>query len=188
MKKIQVTPRLSGEAVHARTGRTWREWFSILDSAGARKMDHKDIVAYLRRNYRRLGGWWKQMVAVSYEQARGLREKYERTTGFEISVSRTMTIPVAGLYKAWRDERTRRRWLPAKHIMIRKATANKSIRFAWADRQGSVEVNFYPRGKTKSQVVIQHGKLSDASAAARMKAYWTKTLHRLRRILESSQL
>ncbi len=43
-----TAPRMSDEAVKAKTGKTWKEWFAILDKAGARKLSHQDIVKYLR--------------------------------------------------------------------------------------------------------------------------------------------
>jgi hypothetical protein len=51
------SPRLSDAAVEAKTGKTWQEWFAVLDAAGARAMDHHSIAAYL---YKQLGvpGWW----------------------------------------------------------------------------------------------------------------------------------
>jgi len=42
---------------------------AILDKAGAKKMDHKQIVAYLSEQHQ-VGPWWQQMVTVGYEQAR----------------------------------------------------------------------------------------------------------------------
>ena len=64
------SPRVSDAAVEAKTGKTWQEWFALLDAAGARQMDHKSIAAHLDK---KLGvpGWWAQMVTVAYEQARG---------------------------------------------------------------------------------------------------------------------
>lgn len=147
-------------------------------------MDHKGIVACLKEKYGEVGGWWLQMITVGYEQARGMREKHEKPGGYEISVSKTIAAPVAALYKAWQDGKTRARWLPETLIVIRKATEGKSMRITWTDRKTSLDVNFYPQGDTKSQVVIQHGKLPDAGAATRMKAYWAKALDRLKGIRE----
>ena len=70
--KPTETTRMSDAAVQASTGKIWKEWFAILDKAGARKMDHKQIVAYLVKHHK-VGPWWQQMVTVIYEQARGLR-------------------------------------------------------------------------------------------------------------------
>jgi hypothetical protein len=67
---------ISNEAVKARTGRTWPEWFAILDEAGAPVVGHKGIVTLLTK-YHRVGHWWRQMITVAYEQERGLREKHQ---------------------------------------------------------------------------------------------------------------
>src|SRR5882762_4706979 len=90
-------PRMSDEAVKAKTGRTWKEWFGILDKAGARKMSHPEIVKYLHTKHD-VGPWWQQMVTVTYEQVRGLRELHQKPAGYSISVSRTVNVPLAKLY------------------------------------------------------------------------------------------
>ncbi len=92
MPTTQVATKVAGigdAAVQAKTGKTWAQWCQVLDRAGARKMNHTAIATYL---YDELGvpGWWCQMVAVGYEQARGLREKHQTPTGYEISVSKTL--------------------------------------------------------------------------------------------------
>ena len=174
-------PRMTDDAVKAATRKTWAEWFEILDAAGAKKMTHQEIVAVLSKKHG-VGPWWQQMVAVTFEQARGLREKHEKPKGYEISVSRTIDVPVSKAYKAWADEKTRKKWLPA-NFKISKATTNKSLRLVWDDGKTRVAVAFLPKGD-KSQVVAQHSKLSDAKAAARMKAFWAQALDRLKETLE----
>lgn len=183
-KSASVTTNgIGSEAVRAKTGKTWAQWLSILDKAGARTISHPRIAAHL---HDRLGlpGWWCQMVAVGYEQARGLRAKHQRPDGFEISVSRTVAAPATALFDAWKDARARRRWLPVRAIVIRKATRPRSMRITWSDRKTSLEVNFYAKGVGKGQVVVQHSKLPDAKAAAKMKGYWATTLDRMRETLE----
>lgn len=41
----QTKPRMSDDAVEAKTGKTWSYWFRLLDKAGAKKMNHQEIVA-----------------------------------------------------------------------------------------------------------------------------------------------
>jgi len=181
-------PRMSDDAVKAKTGKAWAEWFKILDKAGARKMGHQEIVALLSQEHG-VGPWWQQMVTVTYEQARGLRAKHQKPGGFQISVSRTLAASVSKVFKAWQDENTRKLWLlvPAtgSPLTIRKATTNKSMRITWTDGKTSVEVLFSPKGTGKSQVVVQHSKLPDAKAAAHMKTYWAGALDRLKELVES---
>jgi len=187
MKKTSPTDKAAGigdAAVRAKMGKGWEEWFTILDAAGAAQMNHTKIADYL---YERQGcpGWWNEMVAVGYEQARGLRRKYEKPSGFEISRSKTIAAPVAAVYKAWDDRRARARWLKEDGLTVRKATPEKSMRITWADGETHLDVNFYPKGEGKSQVVVQYGKLASAGAAERMKDYWSEALERLKGALDA---
>jgi uncharacterized protein YndB with AHSA1/START domain len=176
-------PRMSDEAVKAKTGKTWKEWFTILDKAGAKKMSHQEIVKLLNSKHN-VGPWWQQMVTVTYEQQSGLRAQHERPEGYQISVSRTIAAPLARLYKACESEKTRAHWLKEDDLVVRTATSNKSMRVTWKDGKTSLEINFYAKDNDKSQVVVQHSKLPDAKAADKMKTYWGKALNRLRATLE----
>jgi len=167
---------MSDAAVKAKTGKDWHRWFAILDKAGGKKMSHKEIAEYL---YDRRGvpGWWSQMVAVTYEQERGLREKHERPDGYSVSASRTFEVPVDILFKHWSDEKLRNKWLKDK-FNVRKSTANKSMRITW-NNDSSVEVNFYIKGISKSQVAVQHSKLQSAALVERTRSYWKTAMERL---------
>src|SRR3979409_781734 len=97
------SPRMSDEAVKAKTGKNWKEWFAILDKAGAKKMGHQEIVKYLSEE-QGVRPWWQQMITVSYERASGLRELHQKPGGYEISVSRTINVPIAKLYHAFAND------------------------------------------------------------------------------------
>ncbi len=183
-KAIEGTaPRMSDDAVKAKTGKTWKQWFAILDKAGGKKLSHQEIVKYLHTD-QGVGSWWQQMITVTYEQARGLRKPNQRPDGFQISVSRTVNVAVADLYKAFSSDKARDRWLADDGLAVRTATANKKIRGAWNEVKTSLQIDFYPKGAAKSQVVVTHSKLPNAKASATMKAFWGKALDRLRESLE----
>jgi uncharacterized protein YndB with AHSA1/START domain len=173
---------ISSVAVKKATSRNWREWCALLDKAGARKKSHREIAELLSTRHR-VAVWWAQMVAVGYEQSRGLRAKHEKPEGFEVSVSRTIAAPVALAFEAWKDPAIREQWLPRTPLTVRKATPHKSIRITWADGT-TVAVNFWPKGALKCQVVPQHARLPDADRAERMKDFWSEKLEALRRCLE----
>lgn len=174
---------MSDDAVQAKTGKTWKEWFAILDKAGAKKMSHQEIVKYLHAK-QGVGPWWQQMVTVTYERARGLRNVNQKPSGYEISVSRTINVPIAKLYHAFANDKARNAWLAEDGLAVRKATANKSMRVTWNDVKTSLEISFVSKGDAKSQVVVQHSKLPNARASTTMKTYWGKALDRLRASLE----
>jgi uncharacterized protein YndB with AHSA1/START domain len=180
------TDRLAGigsDAVRKRTGMGWAQWLKVLDKAGGWRMAHRDLALYVHRKHR-IPGWWAQMITVGYEQARGKRQVHEKVGGFEISGSKTVAARLTRLYRAWATPAARRRWLSKPNFTIRKARANKSMRITWGDGRTSLDVNFYPKGKSKSLVAVQHGKLASAKDAARMKKFWAGQLEKLKQIVE----
>jgi hypothetical protein len=173
---------ISSAAVKKATDQTWAEWLALLDRAGARKLPHREIVRFLQIRHK-LSDWWRQMVAVGYAQARGLRVEHQKADGFEISVTKTIVAPVDRAFAAWKDAALREKWLPRTPLTVRKATPHKSIRILWPD-DTSLSVNFWPKGPLKCQVVPQHGRLTTPESAEKMKAYWTEKLEALRLFLE----
>jgi uncharacterized protein YndB with AHSA1/START domain len=172
---------MSDEAVAAKTGRTWGEWFKLLDAAGARKMPHREIARLLHSKHR-VPGWWSQMVTVEYERARGMRKVHQTTAGFVAGVSRTFDASVGALFHAWTDARLQRRWLGAAKLTITTAARNKTVRMAWADGTRS-EAHFAPRGTARCQVAVQHSKLRGPRAVAEMKKFWSAAFDRLAKVV-----
>lgn len=175
--------QITDEAIRARTGKDWRSWFEILDRAGAAEMNHKEIVALLRDNHD-LSPWWQQSVTVEYEKARGLRQKHEKSDGYQIGASRTMNVPVQAAYHAWASDRERLDWLPQDHLIITTKNREKTIRGTWAGGPTRLDVYFTPRETNRVQVTVNHSKLPDSKAAEDMKVFWRITLARLQEYLE----
>ena len=183
MKKPRETKRSSDEAVNAKTGKVWAEWFKILDKAGAKKWPHQEISAFLR-DKQGVGPWWAQMVAVAYERERGLRQKFQKCDGeFSASGSRTLAVPLGKAYAAWTDDKLRAKWLPNGKLEITTATPGKYVRGKWGDSR--LSVGFYAKGSEKTQVAVDHGKLASSNESAKMKSYWFAALNRLEELLQA---
>jgi hypothetical protein len=172
----------SDEILKQRTGCTWERWVKTLDHVRAYEWSHRDIARHVSERYQ-IDGWWAQTVTVGYERIKGLRAIGQRRSGvWEANKSRTFGVPVATLFRAFHDARQRARWLGEVKPTVRTATAAKSMRMSWPD--GSlVAVGFLAKGRAKSQVAIQHEKLPDQAAAAKMKAYWGEKLELLGEVL-----
>ena len=65
--------RISEEAVKAKTGKVWGEWFTILDKWGVKEKRHTQSAKHLREHYG-LSPWWAQAVTIRYEWEMGLRK------------------------------------------------------------------------------------------------------------------
>ena len=174
-------PAISDDAVMAKTGRTWKQWFALLDKAGAAKLDHKSIVTLAARKGD-AGPWWRQMVTVEYERARGLRAKHETASGFSVGVSRTVTGHVSALYAATAEARRRRKWFPAGALKLSSLTESKYFRAGW-NGSARLEINFYTKPGGKAQITVQVGKLAKKSDVERERAAWKKALVKLESLL-----
>jgi len=173
---------MSDAAVAKATGCRWEKWVKSLDHARAYGWAHPEIAAHIREKYG-IDGWWSQMVAVSYERIRGLREKGQRRDGtHEISKSKTVPMPIATLYAAFATAAARRKWLGDAPVTVKKATPEKSMRFQWED-DTPFEVNFWVKGAAKSapksQVQLQHRGFRTKADAERMRKFWSERLDAL---------
>ena len=180
-----MAKKISGEAVKKNTGKTWKEWFSLLNKAGAKKMEHKQVAKLLHIRYG-LSKWWSQMVTVQYEQEVKGRKKHEMQDGFQISKSTTLTASVTKTYNMINSPIKRIVWLKDPAITITKSTKDKSIRGKWIDGKSNVEFQFYPKGDGKTQMVVQQSKIKTAKEAETMKIYWRKQLNNLKKYLEKN--
>lgn len=175
--KRDHTPSMSDDAVKAKTGMDWYGWFKLLDKAEAAKLPHKDI-ANLLYNKHKVPGWWCQMVAVEYERARGLRDKHEQAEGFSVSASKTIDVPLSKLFAAVANDATRKKWFPWGAFKPSSQTKDKYFRGAWKDG-ARLEINFYAKGASKSQIAVQVNKMAKKSDVEKERAAWKKALEKL---------
>ena len=187
MTTTQSTNTIAGvstAAVQKATGKDWQEWCEMIDKIPGMPLPHKDIARYLHEK-EGLSGWWSQMVTVGYENARGLRGKHQHGDTYEISRTKTINAPLSALFRAWSAESERDAWLGDHPLFIRKANPEKSMRITWSDEVTRVNVYFYDHGANKSKVAVQHVKLADSKAAEQKKDFWSASLDRLKKYLES---
>ena len=178
------TLTMSDESIRRRTGLGWEEWFNLLDESGAADKPHLEIARWLSEE-KGIAGWDAQSVTVSYERAHGGRAVGERPTGFSVTASKTVGVPVERLFDAVADESLREGWLPDGELRERTASRPKSARFDWGDGATRVIFGFDSKGDAKSTVALEHERLADAEGAERMKSFWRDRVAALKELLES---
>jgi uncharacterized protein YndB with AHSA1/START domain len=185
--------------VKAKTGKGWSYWFSVLDRFDVRAHGHKSAAEHLAKDHG-LSGWWAQMITVEYERMRGLRTQNQSVRGdFQVSVSRTLEVPVSVAWSALADEATLRRWWGRSAKLdlreggdfvhggggrgeVRRVVPGQRIRLWWQGSSGKsvVEIRFEPRGRSRSCVVIQHSGLRQEEEMERFRRQWGEALDCLR--------
>jgi len=124
------------------------------------------------------------MVTVQYEQEVKGRKLHETTQGYQISKSKTLPFSVSKIFNAVSSPTQRKIWLKDPDFKISKAIKNKSIRGKWIDGKTNIEFQFYPKDKTKTQLVVQQNKINSAKEAESLKKYWEKNLNNLINFLD----
>jgi hypothetical protein len=177
---LGVLAGMSDTAVAKKTGRTWKEWVSVLDRDGAAELPHAKIALLLHERHA-VPDWWAQMVTVGYERIRGLREKGQRRDGsFDVSKSKTYPVPIAELWGAFLRCKL---WLGGETLRMSKATKHKIMRMKWSDGT-PVEAYFLEKGPAKSLLNVQHRKLTSRAEATRLRTYWGERLVAIEELLE----
>jgi hypothetical protein len=114
----RIVESSSEEALRANTGRGWSEWFALLDDWGATGRSHTEIARWLVEE-QKVHGWWAQSIAVTYEQARGMRIPGQGPDGFfTASASKTIAVPALKAFEAFADDALRERWLPGAMLTV----------------------------------------------------------------------
>ena len=174
---------MSDEAVLRGTGKSWDEWFVLLDAWGGTTHTHPEIARHLYETYG-INGWWAQGVTVGYERARGMRALHERPDGFSASVSKTFPVPVARLFAAFVEEGQRSRWLEGVALRLRTSQPDRSARFDILPGEGRLVVYFTAKGDQKSAAQLQQERLPQAEDVDRWKTLWQGQLARLAAYLD----
>jgi hypothetical protein len=170
------SPRTRDEVVRARTGRTWAEWFALLDRAGGAALGHRELARLLAA--RHVSPWWSQMVAVEYERARGMRRVHESASDYAVSVSKTLGWKLPQLYGLTARPAARRKWFPRGDFHPSSQTKDKYLRGPWK-RGARLEIGFYARGAAKSQISVQVSRLARRADVASVRETWKAALTRL---------
>ncbi|HEX3673042.1 MAG TPA: hypothetical protein VHU87_02110 [Rhizomicrobium sp.] len=176
-------PIMTDAGIEAKTGHGWDYWYAALDKAGAAKLDHKGITALLTAKSG-IGAWWRQMIAVSYERARGIRAMNQKCDGqFSVGVSKVMPADLPKLYAAVANDATRKAWFPKGAFVKSSETKDKYFRGAWGKNGARLQIYFYAKGPGKAQIVVDVEKLTDSEQVESERAVWKKALERLDAIL-----
>lgn len=168
---------VSDDALAAATGKTWAEWFAILDAEKASTWKHAQIARWLNANYP-LGGWWAQGVTVGYEQAHGIRSPGQRQDGsYEVSASKTLPLEQQQALDAAIAAVSAELGAPASES---RAVRHITARWPMAAHDGpggSVLASASPSNAGKTSVSLTWSKLTDAAEVPRSKVRLQGWLH-----------
>lgn len=170
----------SDEAVKKATGKSWNEWFEILDSEKAFEMPHKDITRMLYDRGYIKSGWWCQSVTVGYEQKIGRRVAGQISEGnFSTAISKTLTGTLDSVLAQW--EKLVKGKTEFNGVKIKnnpRISSTEKWRYWKADLTDDSKINADISEKSigKIGLSVTHYKLKDKKVLEKWKKYWKKFL------------
>lgn len=182
---------LSDKSARKSTGHGLDYWFKVLDEFG-KTHGHTKAAEHLYAEHK-VPAWHGQMITVTWERARGLRQENQSCTGtFQVSVSRTIPATVKWLVAFINDDASRKEWLALASSALRKAfedavAAGKTMelkkpdyarmRYKWLS--STVEVRVYEKAG-KASIVADSSDLPDADAVRVRREAFSQALDALR--------
>lgn len=182
---------LSNRTAIKSTGHDLEYWFKILDAFG-KTHGHTKAAEYLYAEHQ-VPAWHGQMITVTWERRRGLRQENQSCTGsFQVSVSRALKAKASWVADFINDAKTRKAWLkgasPALIRAIEDAfAAGKRVemkkedyarmRYKWLS--SVVELRITGKGD-RSSIVADSSELPDADAVGARREAFGLALDRLR--------
>lgn len=160
----------------ATTGRSFDDWFDILDNAGAESWPHWKIKRYLGGT-RKNDEWWASTVAEAYERARGSNPA--RST-YSARASKTIHASVQKVWKLIDDEDERRAWLDIE-VEERSRQTQSALYCELADgSKVTISLRENPRSTSNIRkdtlVTIRHSGLTNEASLDETKAFWRSAL------------
>lgn len=187
-KPTAYVPANSDASVREKTGRSWNEWFTLLDAWGVAEHGHTAAAAWLEAEHG-VSAWWAQQVTVEYERSRGLREIGQRSGGkFATSAQRTVTAPPKVAFDAillrffppevaaGLKEGAAFLTVKGNEGTVSKIVPSKRLRLRWlkpAKGAGStIEITIEARGDGRSTIRLDHDGIPSKDVRDEMKVYW----------------
>lgn len=197
MLEIEKIGRVSSASVLKCTGKTWAQWIAVLEKAGARGLEHKEIAALLKKRFK-LSAWWQQGVATGYEMHIGKKIEGRNAKGEYATVaSKTLPLSQTGMWKFLETPRGLELWLkPLSDFYfhagesfeiaggiygeVRTLKKPERLRLRWQNedwpKPSVLNLIVIPRPGQKCVLVFQHDQLPSERAKTAMKNYWKKVL------------
>jgi uncharacterized protein YndB with AHSA1/START domain len=194
---------LTDEACKAATGKTFQEWFEVIDGLGGPAIGRKPVNDHLYGELK-VDMWWIATINNLYEAHKSVVEKDGRAKGFNICVTKTIAAPVEKLYNAWSDPTLLSKWFgegtkadvtdggsysnkDGDTGTFKRVRTNKDLRFTWenpAHKPSIVDVVFTDKGNGKTYLLVNLDRIQTRPEADGLRRGWGEAVDRLKTLVE----
>lgn len=193
---------VSDANVKKETGKSFAEWWKVLDDFGGPAKGRREIGNHLYGELK-VDAWWSATLQVEYERHKGVVEKDGRGKGYTICATKSVKAPPERCWEMFESGKALDAWFGPKNVLDLKAggslsngdgnaadvkgvTPGKTIRLVWKDPSAPgtpVEVKLQPAAG-KTTVMVTHDRLQTREEADGLRAAWGEALDRLKKLVE----
>jgi hypothetical protein len=178
---VANVPTVTDADVKKKTGRTWQEWFTLLDRDGAAKLDRRRITRIVASKYG-VGLWWRRTIAKAYEQSRMARDVGQELASSPVArTSRGMHPPMRALSATMHDVEARARRLKSRSFSDRPAPGTISNRHSAGVGNVDVSGDRFEAVQSESGVIVD--SIRDVHPVRKMRAFWKARVDALQKSL-----
>lgn len=185
MRDFSVTKPSNIEGIETATLKSWQEWVNLLESAGAKDLDHSAIADIVRKQLEDKidsPGWWAQNVTVAYEQHIGRRRPGQQNDGsFEMSVTKHIAGTKEDVFALWReahDDTTDFSGAKVSNIRMSETPVRLYWRCELADGS-KISISVEERSPVKAMIAATHTNILTEEQKDTWRTYWKNTLESL---------
>ena len=193
---------VSDANVKKETGKSFAEWWKVLDDFGGPAKGRREIGNHLYGELK-VDAWWSATLQVEYERHKGVVEKDGKGKGYTICATKSVKAPPERCWEMFESGKALDAWFGPKNVLDLKAggslsngdgnaadvkgvTPGKTIRLVWKDASAPgtpVEVKLQPAAG-KTTVMVTHDRLQTREEADGLRAAWGEALDRLKKLVE----
>ncbi len=185
------------------TGKTLKQWFKELDGIDGLKKGRRAVTQHIYAA--KADPWWPTTIAVEYEAHHDVKKKDGLPEGYTICVTKTISAPVAKVYKTWTtpakfaelfgDSGTQDLKVDGKlsckagcQGTFTRIRPDKDLRFTWQHKGSSapmvVDVQFQD-AKGKCLMNVMTSRIQTRAEADGLRNAWTEFLNGLKKMCEA---
>lgn len=189
----------------ANTGKTFGEWFAVLDSIDALAKGRRDSVNHVYGMIEGTDPWWPTTIYVEYEKHKGIVKKDGLQEGYTICCTKSISAPVSKTYALWTDPKGFAEMFGDNgkqdveeggtlscdggcKATFTRVRPEKDLRFTW-EHPGStapitVDVQFQDN-KGKTLMNVMSSRIQTRAEADGLRNAWGEALTRLKALAEA---
>ncbi|MCC6403532.1 MAG: SRPBCC domain-containing protein [Fimbriimonadaceae bacterium] len=206
--KVSNTPDhpVTDEACKAATGKSFAEWFLVLDEIGGLEKGRRDSTSHLYDTIGTKDAWWPTTIYVEYEAHHGVKKKDGLAEGYSICCTKNIAAPVQSVYALWTDlarfrevfgdDATQEVTEGGKlacgggcRATFTRVRPDKDLRFTWEHPGCSAPMTvdvMFQENKGKCMMNVMTSRIQTRGEADGLRNAWGEALNRLKALAEAS--